>query len=134
MESHSAPPSERWSRPSPSASDEIMDPVLWMWGSVFLLSAADGCEMGVQFGQSVGITLLSGFKLAGFFFFVSGVALTCSAEIIFVFLFCVTGCESSGQTTINPVTSIGMFFYFCFILFIFLTRGRKYISSRVWCG
>ncbi|KAG6375317.1 OPT oligopeptide transporter protein-domain-containing protein [Boletus reticuloceps] len=87
---------------APTSKDEIVDPVpaservpFWMWGSVFILSVIISCVvMGVQFGQNVGITLLA---------------------IIFAFLFSFIGCESSGRTNINPVTSIGM--CFCFFQF-----------------
>ncbi|KAH0839377.1 OPT oligopeptide transporter protein-domain-containing protein [Lanmaoa asiatica] len=78
----------------PTREDHFADPVpadervpLWMWGSVLILSIIVSCVvMGVQFGQNVGITLLA---------------------IIFAFLFSFIGCESSGRTNINPVTSIG---------------------------
>ncbi|KIJ61696.1 hypothetical protein HYDPIDRAFT_31028 [Hydnomerulius pinastri MD-312] len=74
--------------------DEIVDPVpenervpLWLWGSVLVASIIITCAvMGVQYGQNVGITLLA---------------------IVFAFLFSFIGCESSGRTNINPVTSIG---------------------------
>ncbi|KAF8432214.1 OPT oligopeptide transporter protein-domain-containing protein [Boletus edulis BED1] len=79
---------------APTSKEEIVDPVpaservpFWMWGSVLILSIIISCVvMGVQFGQNVGITLLA---------------------IIFAFLFSFIGCESSGRTNINPVTSIG---------------------------
>ncbi|KAF8552612.1 OPT superfamily oligopeptide transporter [Imleria badia] len=79
---------------APDSKDEIVDPVptdervpLWMWGSVLVLSVILSCVvMAVQFGQNVGVTLLA---------------------IIFAFLFSFIGCESSGRTNINPVTSIG---------------------------
>lgn len=95
-----------------ASEDEIVDPVpadervpLWMWGTVLILSAILSCVvMGVQFGQNVGVTLLGG---SAYFFFIGGAGLTCLA-IIFAFLFSFIGCESSGRTNINPVTSIGV--------------------------
>ncbi|OJA20547.1 hypothetical protein AZE42_07075 [Rhizopogon vesiculosus] len=59
----------------------------WLWGGVLIASIIITCAvMGVQYGQNVGITILA---------------------IIFAFLFSFIGCESSGRTNINPVTSIG---------------------------
>ncbi|KAG1791105.1 OPT oligopeptide transporter protein-domain-containing protein [Suillus plorans] len=94
--------------------DEIVDPVpehervpFWAWGSVLVLSTIVTCVvMGVQFGQNVGITLLA---------------------IVFSFLFSFIGCESSGRTNINPVTSIGNASQ---LIFGGLGRGRNYSVQR----
>ncbi|KAG1866075.1 OPT oligopeptide transporter [Suillus subluteus] len=74
--------------------EEIVDPVppedrvpFLLWGSVLVASIVVTCTvMGVQYGQNVGITILA---------------------IVFAFAFSFIGCESSGRTNINPVTSIG---------------------------
>ncbi|KAG1821376.1 OPT oligopeptide transporter protein-domain-containing protein [Suillus variegatus] len=94
--------------------DEIVDTVpehervpFWAWGSVLVLSTIVTCVvMGVQFGQNVGITLLA---------------------IVFSFLFSFIGCESSGRTNINPVTSIGNASQ---LIFGGLGRGRNYSVQR----
>ncbi|KAH7915483.1 OPT oligopeptide transporter protein-domain-containing protein [Hygrophoropsis aurantiaca] len=96
------------------AKDAIFDPVpeeervpLWLWGSVLLTSIVITCiVMGVQFGQNVGVTLLA---------------------ILFAFLFSFIGCESSGRTNINPVTSIGNASQ---LIFGGLGKGRGYSVQR----
>jgi uncharacterized oligopeptide transporter (OPT) family protein len=94
--------------------DDIVDPVpehervpFWAWGSVLVLSTIITCViMGVQFGQNVGVTLLA---------------------ILFSFLFSFIGCESSGRTNINPVTSIGNASQ---LIFGGLGRGQNYSIKR----
>ncbi|KAG2143911.1 OPT oligopeptide transporter protein-domain-containing protein [Suillus cothurnatus] len=94
--------------------DDIVDPVpehervpFWAWGSVLVLSMIITCViMGVQFGQNVGVTLLA---------------------ILFSFLFSFIGCESSGRTNINPVTSIGNASQ---LIFGGLGRGQNYSIKR----
>ncbi|KAG1775683.1 OPT oligopeptide transporter protein-domain-containing protein [Suillus placidus] len=94
--------------------DDIVDPVpehervpFWAWGSVLVLSTIVTCVvMGVQFGQNVGVTLLA---------------------ILFSFLFSFIGCESSGRTNINPVTSIGNASQ---LIFGGLGRGQNYAIKR----
>ncbi|KAG1800107.1 OPT oligopeptide transporter protein-domain-containing protein [Suillus subaureus] len=94
--------------------DDIVDPVpehervpFWAWGSVLVLSTIVTCViMGVQFGQNVGVTLLA---------------------ILFSFLFSFIGCESSGRTNINPVTSIGNASQ---LIFGGLGRGQNYAVKR----
>ncbi|OJA20544.1 hypothetical protein AZE42_07076 [Rhizopogon vesiculosus] len=94
--------------------DDIVDPVpehervpFWAWGSLLVLSTIVTCVvMGVQFGQNVGVTLLA---------------------IVFSFLFSFIGCESSGRTNINPVTSIGNASQ---LIFGGLGRGQNYSIKR----
>ncbi|KAG2151124.1 OPT oligopeptide transporter protein-domain-containing protein [Suillus bovinus] len=94
--------------------EDVVDPVpehervpFWAWGSVLVLSTIVTCVvMGVQFGQNVGITLLA---------------------IVFSFLFSFIGCESSGRTNINPVTSIGNASQ---LIFGGLGRGQNYAVKR----
>ncbi|KAG1838579.1 OPT oligopeptide transporter protein-domain-containing protein [Suillus subalutaceus] len=94
--------------------DDVVDPVpehervpFWAWGSVLVLSTILTCViMGVQFGQNVGVTLLA---------------------IVFSFLFSFIGCESSGRTNINPVTSIGNASQ---LVFGGLGRGQNYSVQR----
>ncbi|KAG1732693.1 OPT oligopeptide transporter protein-domain-containing protein [Suillus paluster] len=94
--------------------DDIVDPVpehervpFWAWGSVLVISTIVTCVvMGVQFGQNVGVTLLA---------------------IVFSFLFSFIGCESSGRTNINPVTSIGNASQ---LIFGGLGKGQNYAIKR----
>ncbi|KAG2344576.1 OPT superfamily oligopeptide transporter [Suillus weaverae] len=94
--------------------DDVVDPVpehervpFWAWGSVLVLSTIVTCVvMGVQFGQNVGVTLLA---------------------VLFSFLFSFIGCESSGRTNINPVTSIGNASQ---LIFGGLGRGQNYAIKR----
>ncbi|EGN94830.1 hypothetical protein SERLA73DRAFT_114279 [Serpula lacrymans var. lacrymans S7.3] len=94
--------------------EEFFDPVpehervpFWIWGSVLVASIIVTCTvMGVQFQQNVGITLLA---------------------IIFSFLFSFIGCESSGRTNINPVTSIGNASQ---LVFGGVGKGRHYSVRR----
>ncbi|MCJ1436204.1 hypothetical protein MMC27_005582 [Xylographa pallens] len=59
----------------------------WQWTGLIVLSAFFSClVLALQYGQSVGVTILS---------------------IVFAFIFSFIGCESSGRTNITPVTSIG---------------------------
>ncbi|KAF8841628.1 OPT superfamily oligopeptide transporter [Paxillus ammoniavirescens] len=97
-----------------SEEDDVYDPVpehervpFWAWGSVFVASVVVTCAvMGVQFGQNVGVTILA---------------------IIFSFLFSFIGCESSGRTNINPVTSIGNASQ---LIFGGLGKGQNYAVKR----
>jgi uncharacterized oligopeptide transporter (OPT) family protein len=74
--------------------DLIYDPVppneqvpWWAWTGGILVSTVVTCVvLGVQYGQNVGVSILS---------------------IIFAFIFSVIGAESTGRTNITPVTSIG---------------------------
>jgi len=93
---------------------EIVDPVpaneqvpLWLWGGVLSASIVVTCiVMGVQFGQNVGITILA---------------------IMFAFIFSFIGCESSGRTDINPVTSIGNASQ---LVFGGIAKGRGYSVAK----
>ena len=59
----------------------------WLWSGGIVVSAFFTCVvLGFQYGQNVGVTILS---------------------IIFAFIFSFIGAESSGRTNITPVTSIG---------------------------
>ena len=59
----------------------------WAWTGGIVLSAFFSClVLGLQYGQNVGVTILS---------------------IVFAFLFSFIGAESCGRTNIIPVTSIG---------------------------
>ena len=59
----------------------------WMWTGGLVISTFFTCiVLGLQYGQNVGISILS---------------------IIFAFIFSFIGAESSGRTNITPVTSIG---------------------------
>jgi len=59
----------------------------WMWSGGMVLSVFFTCiVLGFQYGQNVGVSILS---------------------IVFAFIFSFIGAESSGRTNINPVTSIG---------------------------
>ncbi|KAH7928026.1 PMSR-domain-containing protein [Leucogyrophana mollusca] len=97
-----------------SYEEDVLDPVphhervpFWAWSSVLVLSTIVTCVvMGVQFGQNVGVTILA---------------------IIFSFLFSFIGCESSGRTNINPVTSIGNASQ---LIFGGLGKGQQYAVKR----
>lgn len=59
----------------------------WAWTGGLLLSTIFTCVvLGIQYGQNVGVTILS---------------------IVFAFIFSFIGAESTGRTNITPVTSIG---------------------------
>lgn len=59
----------------------------WMWSGGIVLSIFFSClVLGLQYGQNVGVTILS---------------------ILFAFIFSFIGAESTGRTNITPVTSIG---------------------------
>ena len=59
----------------------------WMWSGGILISIVFSClVLALQYGQNVGITILS---------------------IVFAFIFSFIGAESTGRTNITPVTSIG---------------------------
>jgi OPT family oligopeptide transporter len=59
----------------------------WVWTGGIVISAILTCVvLGIQYGQSVGVSILS---------------------IVFAFVFSFIGAESTGRTNITPVTSIG---------------------------
>jgi uncharacterized oligopeptide transporter (OPT) family protein len=59
----------------------------WVWTGGIILSTILSCVvLGVQYGQNVGVTILS---------------------VVFAFIFSIIGAESTGRTSITPVTSIG---------------------------
>jgi hypothetical protein len=97
--------------------DDVLDPVpehervpFWAWGSLLVLSTIVTCTvMGVQFGQNVGVTLL-GVSTSGYAACLPRLTTLKHVAIVFSFLFSFIGCESSGRTNINPVTSIGKLF------------------------
>jgi len=77
-----------------SEDDLIYDPApaheqvpWWMWSGGITISIFFTCiVLGFQYGQNVGVTILS---------------------IVFAFIFSFIGAESTGRTNITPVTSIG---------------------------
>jgi len=95
-----------------TVEDDVFDPVpehervpFWAWGSLLVISTIITCVvMGVQFGQNVGVTILG---ISALWYKVRLRLTLHHAAIFFSFLFSFIGCESSGRTNINPVTSIG---------------------------